>query len=250
MAHVFHLNNTSIMTRIFVFLLLTCCFSKTYSQTENNKFSFSVRYLGAGDITVQSPVGGKSFRNGTISIIPGIDANFEMPVKSNFWLSTGYRWKEFWGTTTNIGSYLGDSHALYAKLVWRKSFFEKLLPGRLSFDIGAGVMGSRIVDNGGGSSSFTITTFGTGAGTYSGFETWNSAYKTPNFSASLDGLASLHCRLYKKLYFSAGYGFNYGLKDLKRGSYTLAGPAGFSISGTMATKGSYVYLLTGLKLQF
>lgn len=242
------------MIRIFTALLLTCCFSKTYSQTEKRRFNFSAHFLAAGDISTQSPEGAKPFRNSAKFITPGIDLNFEFRAKNNLWVSTGYRWKEYWGTTTSIvstsGSYLGDIHTLYAKLVWRKPFLEKLMPDRLSFDIGAGVMGNRIVDNGGGTSSFSISTFGTGAGTYSGFETWNSAQNTPQFSASLDGLANLNCRLYKKLYFSAGYGFNYGLKDLKRGSYALAGPAGFSASGTVATKGSYVYLLTGLTLKF
>lgn len=244
------------MIRIFAVLLLTCCFSKTYSQTEKPKFNFSARFLAAGDISTQTPDGGMSSRNSNPILTPGLDINFEVPVKNNLWFSTGYRWKEYWGTALNIvftsgsSSYLGDIHALYAKLVWRKPFLENLMPDRLSFDIGAGIMGSRIVDNGGGTSSFSITTVGTGAGTYSGFSTWNSAYNTPNFSASVDGLASLNCRLYKRLYASAGYGFNYGLTDLKRGSYASAGPGGFSTSGTVTTRGSYVYLLTGLTLKF
>lgn len=65
------------MFRIYTTLLLICCISQSYGQTQPTKLNLSVRYLAADDITVQSRNGGKAFLNDVDDIVPGFDVNIE-----------------------------------------------------------------------------------------------------------------------------------------------------------------------------
>lgn len=241
------------MIRIFLFILLTCCFSIIYGQNKAAKFNLSIRYLAAGDITVQSPDGDQSVRNNVTSLSSGFDLNYEIPVKRNFWFSTGYRWKEYWGTviTTSYGeeTSLGTNHALYAKLIWHKYFLKTVSPNRFSFDTGGGIMGTMNFDSGAGSSIFTSGPIG-GPVTLTGVTNWEAPNHVFNPGAALDAMMNLHVRLYKRLHASAGYGYTYGLRKINQGTYSLTGTSVVYESGKVSVNGSCVYMLAGLRFKF
>ena len=239
--------------RLPILILATVLSSTLFGQTTKHPFSVSAEFLITRDFSVQSPDVGQSFHLRSSGIEPALGIMFEFPVKNNLWFGAGYRWKEHWITWAS-GLYKSNlrvetAHSLPLKISWRKDLGKSRLLNRFSLDFNGGILISKmahslIMDD------YKVLEDGNGNIIYTFSETYkNKDVNQVKASISLDGMAKVDYRLYRNLHLYFGYGYTQGFWSLAKGSYNYAGLGGFD-SGTMTNKGSYQYIVLGLRRAF
>ncbi len=239
--------------KLSILILATTLTSSLFGQTIKRPFSVAAEFLITRDISVQSPDGGQSFQLRSSGIEPALGIMFEFPIKNNLWFGAGYRWKEHWITWASglnkSNLRVETAHSLPLKISWRKDFGESRLFNRFSLDFNGGILinkmvHSLIMDD------YKVLEDGNGNIIYTFSETYkNKDVNQVNASISLDGMAKIDYRLYKKLHLYLGYGYTQGFWSLAKGSYNYTGLGGFD-AGTMTNKGSYQYMVLGLRRAF
>jgi hypothetical protein len=213
--------------RLSTLILATELSFTLFGQTTKHPFSISAEFLITRDFSVQSPDVGQSFHLRSSGIEPALGIMFEFPIKNNLWFGAGYRWKE----------------------PWRKDLGKSRLLNRFSLDFNGGILinkmaHSLIMDD------YKVLEDGNGNIIYTFSETYkNKDVNQVKASISLDGMAKVDYRLYRNLHLYFGYGYTQGFWSLAKGSYNYAGLGGFD-SGTMTNKGSYQYIVLGLRRAF
>lgn len=239
------------MLRIVISCAFLICLPNLYGQKPGDKFSFSANFLIAKDVSLQSPDNGSTSRQ-SFGITPGFEGNFEVRMRKNLWFSTGYRYKDLWGTTSTFAGkesrLLAQTHSIPLKLAWKKDFINSNLLQRFSLVANAGLLLSYVDGN---------TRFKTknedypGTVYYSGGTFWKSpSNDEQKMAGALDGMLKLNYRLWNNLNLNAGYGYSYGLSTLVNGQYHISASEVPTASGTMKTRGSYHYMVMGFSMLF
>ena len=240
--------------RLSIIFYLTVISSSMFGQTTKRPFTVSSEFLITRDFSVQSPDLQPSFRVLSSGVEPALGIMFEFPVKKNLWFGTGYRWKHHWITWTSAifksNLWVEEAHSLPLKLTWKKKFDNIPILNRFILDCSGGFLLNKMVHPSvRGSNNVVIDT------NDNIIYTIMDSYKHEDVnqvkaSISLDGMAKIDYRLYKNLHLCLGYGYTQGFWSLAKGSYRVTGPAGFMDSGTIRNKGSYQYVVLGLRVAF
>ena len=222
-----------------------------FGQNKKGKLDISAHYLSTKGISLQQPSSGKSYNiSGRIGN-PAFELQMNFPFLKSCHIETGYRLKQHYLTFGKDRFYSSEwietTHSVPLKVsgVLNKKHSKPFR--RLSL-VGSGGI---LIDFMQQSSSKPLLVgstvgFTDPSGTFSSASYNENEVNQVKTSISLDAQFRAICHVFKFVDITLGYGYTQGTKVIGKGNYLIRTSSGTD-TGSMKSRGSYRYLLLGLR---
>lgn len=224
-----------------------------FSQNKQAGINVSAHYMATKGLSIQTPASGTSSNVFQLYASPAFEVVMNFPLIKSIYLEAGYRFKQHYLTfrENDLGGNdeVEVTHSIPIKISSVLSRKHDKSFKRLSITVSGGILADIMQQSIGKplvvGSTFTVVDQ-TGAFSITNSFNPNDVNQVKT-SVSLDAQIRASFRLFHSFDISLGYGFTQGTKVIGKGNYLILSPSG-TFAGSMKSRGSYRYLILGLRL--